>query len=518
MSTEMTDDDAMSFAEPAAVTAAALVAPWKMLVVDDDEEVHRVTRLALSDFTLHGRPLQFLDAYTGRESVEIMRHEKDVALILMDVVMETDHAGLDAVQAIRNELGNKFVRIVLRTGQPGQAPEGEVVRRFDINDYKEKTELTAKKLYTLMHTGLSHYRELIAMEQNRAGLERVIDASASIFELQSLAHFARGVLQQLAALLYAREDAVIIAASGVAATREAGNDLRLLAGTGEYTRSEGQLAEAVLPALALKYVREALATQEPVMHDHHFAVHFVTRSGADHVVYLSSESPFQPADARLVQMFCRNVAIAFENLGLHQELSESQNRMVLLLSSAIEERSVELRNHVKRVSAYSVLLGSLRGLAADDLKKLSLAAAMHDLGKIAVPDAILNKPGPFTPEERKMMETHVIRGQQMLEGQRGELMRAAGIVVSQHHERWDGAGYPLGLAGDGIHLFGRITSIADVFDALTTTRCYKQPWPIEQVTNYFGEQRGVQFDPKLVDLFLANLAQFLEIKAQLYQS
>ena len=376
------------------------IQPWKILVVDDEEEVHRVTRLALGDITVHGRPLLFIDAYSGKESVEIMRNQPDIAMVLMDVVMETEHAGLDAVQAIRHELRNRFVRIVLRTGQPGQAPEHEVVRRFDINDYKEKTELTTTKLYTLLHTGLSLHRELVAMDQARMGLEQVIAASAAMFEQRSLEQLQHGLLQQLAALLYARRDAVIVSA-GVTAAYSSGC-LRIVAGTGNYQGTEGRSAEEVLPSDAMTHIERAFQDGLMVVGEHHFAVHFAARSGSRHVVYLSSESRFEPADVRLVQLFCRNVTIAFENLALNEEIRRSQRQLILLLSSAIEERSPELRNHVQRVSQYAMLLGHLLGLPEESVDALGVAAAMHDLGKIGVPDAVLNKPGRFDPEERRV--------------------------------------------------------------------------------------------------------------------
>jgi len=513
----MSNDDLMNFASEPEPTPAVRVAPWKILVVDDEEEVHRVTALALADFTVHGRPLQLLDAYTGRESIDILRQQPDIAMVLMDVVMETEHAGLDAVQAIRNDLKNRFVRIVLRTGQPGQAPEREVVRRFDINDYKEKTELTTTKLYTLLHTGLGLHRELTAMEQNRIGLEEVIEASASMFEQRSLSHFQRGLLQQLAALLYARRDAVIVSAAattaGIAAS-DNGNGLLVVAGTGEYEGMEGRRANEVLSANALEHVHRALQDRLPMIGEHHFAVHFATRAQVEHVVYLTSESRFEPSDVRLVKLFCRNVNIAFENLALHQEVRESQRQLILLLSSAIEERSPELRHHVARVSEYSVTLGRLIGLAEEELESLAIAAAMHDLGKIAVPDAILNKPGLLTPEERSLIETHVEAGRRMLEGQRGELLKSSQTVISQHHERWDGLGYPQGLKGNAIHLYGRVVGLADTFDALTSQRCYKEPWPLPRVTGYLREMRGLQFEPRLVDTFLDNIELFEAIRAR----
>ncbi|AXQ27938.1 DUF3369 domain-containing protein [Solimonas sp. K1W22B-7] len=510
MNTDLQDELLSFAAEPAPPEDGHVVAPWKILVVDDEEEVHRVTRLALGDIHVHGRPLMFIDAYSGQESVEIMRHQPDIAMVLMDVVMETEHAGLDAVQAIRHELKNRFVRIVLRTGQPGQAPEHEVVRRFDINDYKEKTELTTTKLYTLLHTGLSLHRELVAMDQARMGLEQVISASAEMFEQQSLEKLQQGLLQQLAALLYARRDAVIVSTGITAAVTTHG--LRIVAGTGSYQGSEGRLAEEVLPPEAVAHIERAFIDGLMVVGEHHFAVHFATRSGSRHVVYLSSESRFEPSDVRLVQLFCRNVTIAFENLALNDEIRRSQRQLILLLSSAIEERSPDLRNHVQRVSNYAMLLGRLLGLGKGSVDALGVAAAMHDLGKIAIPDAVLNKPGKLSDEERHLMESHVTRGSAMLKGQEGQLLRQSEMTVAQHHEHWDGGGYPLGLRGEQADLFARITAVADVFDALTTARCYKEAWSTEQVTQYLREQSGKQFEPRLVDLFLANIGQFLEIQ------
>lgn len=508
-------DELMVFREPAEPQGVARLEAWKVLIVDDEEEVHSVTKLALSNFELHGRRLEYFDAYSGREGVEIMRQQPGIALVLMDVVMESDHAGLDAVQTIRHELGNRFVRIILRTGQPGQAPEQDVVRRFDINDYKEKTELTAKKMYTLMHTGINQYREIVAMDHSRAGLEKVIVASTSIFESQSLAHFAHGVLEQLSALLFAQPNALFVRATGLTATKQNG-DLRILAGTGDYTTHEGKMAQDVLAPQVMNQIAAAVQHSGPVIDEHHFVAHFPSKSGVAHVVYLTSGSRFDPADARLVELFCRNVAIAFENLNLHQEIMDSQQQLILMLSAAIEERSKELRSHVRRVSEYSVVLGRLSGFDSDQLDQLRVAAAMHDLGKIAIPEAILNKPGELTEDERSVMETHVRRGLQMLSGQRGTLLGAASIVVGEHHEHWNGGGYPRGLKGEEIHVLGRIVAIADVFDALTTTRCYKEPWNLPRVIEFFREQSGGQFEPKLVDFFLNNLEEFLGIKARLY--
>jgi CheY-like chemotaxis protein len=157
-------------------------APWKVLIVDDEDEVHQVTRLVLQRFEFEGRSLQLMHARSGAEACTAVATHPDTALVLLDVVMEDDHAGLAVVRHIRETLGNRLVRIVLRTGQPGQAPEHEVISTYDINDYKEKTELTAQKLKTLVFATLRSYRDLLIIDANRHGLERVIQASTRIFE------------------------------------------------------------------------------------------------------------------------------------------------------------------------------------------------------------------------------------------------------------------------------------------------------------------------------------------------
>ena len=152
--------------------------PWKLIIVDDEEEVHDVTRLALNGFTFADRPLEFLSAFSGEEARSVLAEHSDAAVVLLDVVMETEHAGLDVAKYLREELHNTSIRIILRTGQPGQAPERAVITNYDINDYKEKTELTSQKLYTLMYAALRSFRDITALESSRRGLEKIIHASS----------------------------------------------------------------------------------------------------------------------------------------------------------------------------------------------------------------------------------------------------------------------------------------------------------------------------------------------------
>jgi len=183
-----------------------------------------------------------------------------------------------------------------------------------------------------------------------------------------------------------------------------------------------------------------------------------------------------------------------------------------------ESRSKETGNHVKRVAEYSYLLAKYYGLDEEECEKLKQASPMHDIGKWAIPDAILNKPGRFEPDERAIMETHAALGYEMLKHSQRPLLLCAAYVANEHHEHWNGNGYPRGLKGEAIHIYGRITAVADVFDALGSDRCYKKAWEDERIFALFKEERGKQFDPRLIDIFFEHLDEFLAIRERLRDS
>lgn len=197
---------------------------------------------------------------------------------------------------------------------------------------------------------------------------------------------------------------------------------------------------------------------------------------------------------------------------LNQEISDTQKEVIFTMGAIGEQRSKETGNHVKRVAYYSKILALHYGLDEEEAEMLRQASPMHDIGKVAIPDAILNKPGRFEPHEREVMEKHAILGFEMLNSSNRPLLKMAAIVASQHHERWDGEGYPKGLKGEEIHIYGRITALADVFDALGSDRVYKKAWDNERIFALFKQERGGHFDPKLIDIFFDNLDEFLSIQ------
>src|SRR6266540_776362 len=197
----MADDDIVQLIEDPGQRPPEQIRRWKIAIIDDDHAVHDGTRFALSDYRLNGQGLEILSAYSAADGRQLLRRHPDIAVVLLDVIMETDTAGLGLVEFIRKDLKNETVRIILRTGQPGQAPERRVIVDYDINDYKAKTELTSDKLFTSLTAALRSYQQLLRMVQTRRGLEIIVEAASLLYDFKSIQRLAVGVLTQIASLL-----------------------------------------------------------------------------------------------------------------------------------------------------------------------------------------------------------------------------------------------------------------------------------------------------------------------------
>ncbi|MGB0834289.1 MAG: HD domain-containing phosphohydrolase [Psychrobium sp.] len=503
-------DDMFLFSEEDVQTVTASRPPWKVLVVDDEKDVHAVTTLALGSFEFQERELELHHAYSARQAKDILADEDDIALILLDVVMETDQAGLELAAYIRRELNNHSVRIVLRTGQPGQAPEHQVIRDYDINDYKNKTELTSAKLYTILYSNLRSYKDINAVIRSKAALERLIIASRGISSMHGLKSFVSLTLTQLKELLHISDDKVYGDESGAYAINNE---------TGEFSRfllhDSDELEEAIsletLEPSKRDLIEQSIAEQGNIYRDQNFVM-FCKGQRASLIFYGKVGNRISSIDRNILNIFTENLISIIENIYLHEIIDSSQKEIIYRLGEVVESRSNETGYHVKRVAYYSALLAELVGLPEDEVELIKSASPLHDVGKIAIPDAVLNKPGRLEGEEWEIMKTHALKGYNVLNGAGLVLLDIAATIALTHHEKWDGSGYPRGLAKDEIHLYGRITAIADVFDALGSDRCYKKAWPLEKILNLFREERGKHFDPRLIDLMMDNLDRFLEIR------
>lgn len=506
------EDDLLQFAEEEQRTVQADLYEqerWKVIIVDDEQEVHRLTKLVLSDFVFDGKRLEFISAYDEATALSLIEEHEDAAVILLDVVMDTDDTGLRLVKHIRESLKRSAVRIILRTGQPGQAPERMVIANYDINDYKEKTELTSQKLFTTMMAALRSYRDIMIIENNKLGLEKIIHASSDLFEVKSMRKFASGVLTQLTSILNLNKNAVHCNSFAASKGQE---EIYILASSGDYTCQGNERIEDVVPGRVCQIIESTFRYKMSDYSDSYFTCYFQSKTGKENVIYFEGASDLNEWNRYLIEIYCSNVSVAFESLYLNEEVEMTQKEIIFTLGEIAESRSKETGQHVKRVAEYSKLLALKYGLSEEEADTVKLASSMHDVGKVAVPDAILNKPGKLTAEEFEIIKNHTNHGYAMLNHSNRDIIQTAAIIAYQHHEKYDGTGYPNGLAGNDIHIYGRIAAIADVFDALGSDRVYKKAWPLEQILDYFRQESGRHFDPLLVDIFFENLKSMLEIR------
>ncbi len=517
----------MSFAKEAPAEPAPAVkglhpvkgeAPYKLLIVDDEQEVHTLTRLVLRNYELEGRGLTLLSAYSGTGARQVLRDNPDIAVILLDVVMEREDSGLKLIRYIRDDLQNTKVRIILRTGQPGQAPELEVVSQYDINDYKAKTELTSQKLYTTVTSALRSWRDIQTIDRSRRGLRRVIDATAALFEGHSLPRFGTAVMEQL--IMLAGPDpaddgerttrGLPRGVSGLVALRT-GEEFIITAGRGRYEGYQGRPVSTVVEDSAGSMVSRAGRMGCEFFFNNSF-VSCIRGDGGSQVLFLvRGDRQTMHMDRDLIRIYMANVAMAFHNTNLGLEIIETQKEIIHTLGEVVETRSKETANHVLRVGKMAELLAQKAGLSEEDATVLRVAAPMHDVGKVGIPDAILNKPGKLTGQEYETIKAHTTIGGEILGKSTRRIIMAAAVVARQHHEHWDGRGYPAGLTGENIHIYGRITAVVDVFDAVINKRCYREAKDLVEVVRMLRAGRGTHFDPDLVDIFLAHLPEFVNI-------
>lgn len=339
---------------------------WKIAVIDDDPAVHDGTRFALSDYSLNGQGLEILSAHSAAEGRQLMAAHSDIAAVLLDVIMETDVAGLELVEYIRNELKNETVRIILRTGQPGQAPERRVIVQYDINDYKAKTELTADKLFTSLTAALRSYQQLERMVQTRRGLEIIIDAASTLYDFKSMQRLAEGVLTQLASLLN-------VDCAGILVLRDNGGvdpELSVLAGSGCYSRFIGTTSSKALDPDLRQMVEAAFQGRKNEFADHRSVIYLRTGSGREVVVLLQAERDLSETDRSLVEIFSSRLSIAFDNVILYRQLQDANTQ----LEDRVAQRTRALMQANRRLSAQW-----LRLQRANGFKNEILGTVAHDL-------------------------------------------------------------------------------------------------------------------------------------------
>ncbi|MCF6461003.1 hypothetical protein C3E88_08060 [Clostridium sp. Cult3] len=486
---------------------------WKVLIIDDDNFVHIMIKEILKSFRFEDKPLTILSAHSSVEALNILNENKDVALVLLDVFIEEENTGLKLSKYIREVIGNKATRIVLMTNRGSQKLEEEAILNYDINGYEEKVQLLTNKLYTVVIASLRSYRDIMYINNNRRIMEEVVASSSNLFEKISIQEFISSTFWHLNSIInLCREDGKC-SVNGLAALRSLDEKaFRVIAGYGRYSNCVDRRIMDSVSQEDFELVRKAYKMQDPLIMGNRYISYYYSSSGVEGIIFIETKGQINHMDRELLDIFHKNISAAFESLCLNKEIEATQREILYLLGEVTEARSEETGNHVKRVSKYSHILAEKYGLSPRSTMLISMASPIHDIGKVAIPDSILLKPGKLTSEEFDIVKTHTTIGYNLLKGSNRELLKSAAIIAYEHHERYDGKGYPQGLKGDEIHIFGRIVAVADVFDALGSPRVYKKPWVMNDILKYFKEERGKHFDPDLIDILFNNLDEFIAVK------
>lgn len=284
---------------------------WRILIVDDDADVHSATTFALSDLEMQRRPLEFLHAYSAAQARELLAYEKDVAVILLDVVMEQGDSGLQLVRHIREVLKLSDVRIILRTGQPGYAPEIDAIRDFDINDYKAKSELTRIKLYTTVTAAIRSYEQIRTINASRRGLDHIVRASIELMALHGLDNFAAGVINQITTLLELSPNGMLCMWDKSDGRNQ---ELCIVATAGNEGDGANQSALGVADAGIADSLKHALEGRHNYYTDNFATLYLGGNASHEFAVLLRTDRSLNEIEQRLLDVFCRNIAVGLDNV------------------------------------------------------------------------------------------------------------------------------------------------------------------------------------------------------------
>lgn len=485
---------------------------WRILVVDDDQAVHQVTRLVLADAEIEHRRLEIVSVYSSQEAKEALNSYDDFCMAFVDVVMETDHAGLELVDWIRNEKKNQAIRIILRTGQAGSAPETSVIKNFDINDYKEKTDFTSKKMITTVYASIRAYRDIMTIQRSLDAFKQLISSTHDLLKINKIKTFGSAALHHLLTLMDVQSSALYIARTQVDYNNI--DKHLILACTGKYICECDSLDNSKIENDVKAKIQQTFKDKSVYSDDKCFVGYYETSYNSSSVLYIEFDADSAHFSVNLAELYATNVALILESLTRQYEVESTQKELLYIVGEAIENKSQETGSHVQRVAIICEMLAAKLELNEKYIQAIRLAAPLHDIGKIAIPESILHKPDKLNQDEWQIMQTHAEVGAKILSKATSSISKLGASLAKHHHENWDGSGYPEGLKGESIPIEARIMAVADVFDALGSQRCYKAAWSVEQIKAFFNVQKGVKFEPKIVDILLAHLDEFLSVREE----
>ena len=473
---------------------------WKVLLVDDDPDILAVTRLSLSSFQYEGFNLDIMSAHNASKARYLVEQNPDLAVMIIDVVMENDTAGLDLVEYIRNELNNRMSRIIISTGQPGLAPERYIIDNYDIDNYLPKTNLTSQNLYSQLRLALKGYHDVYRLETYSKGLKRVLYQTPKLYRVgrQSESKFFHSLLKQLKIFCEMNSHSRFLSLGLLIASID-DKRVKIQCAEGDFAYFQIDKDDPLDLFKAHEIMR--LGDQKTTEHKaHKNFLPMVIKEDVVALVYLESEPGLSKSDLAIMEVFLSQGASVLENIRLYKQLDDDYQKAINTMADIAEFKDRDTAEHINRMSHYTEIIALEMGLSERTAHAWGQASRLHDVGKMGIPDNILQKPGKLSDKEFDIMRTHTVIGASIL----GKIsrMEVARDIALNHHEHWDGSGYPKGKLGEESPLPSRIVALVDVFDALINKRCYKDPWPVEEAVEYLKLNKGKHFDPTVTEAFM----------------
>lgn len=479
--------------------------PWKILIADDDRDVHSSTRFALRGIHFKGRPLTFLHAYSGAETLKVLQENPDTALVFLDIIMETEDAGLNTAQHIR-KMGFNLVRIIFRTGFPGQAPEQKIIENYDVHDYKEKSGLTAQKLHTALISALRAYDDLGTLENHRRGLLSVLELGSS-FDFNDVQRYVARMLAEFVNLAKLGVENILVVARS---STHPETTPRLIAAQGAWQTDADAMDFENLPIDVVETIHNALNKRQSSSSSGYKTL-LARHQGIDLVLFARGEHAFERADDVLLEVFLINVCQTLNNQNTFASMAQDRNALFRDLALQADRWDDNAAASFDRLSRLVLALAKRldttlmfpEEIDSRFLHDIGTAALLHDLGNGTLPNELLAKESVYTAAERLQMQEHVAAGLHAIRVFEAEAdafgaLRLAKDIIAFHHEHVDGSGYPAGLQGNNIPFSARLFAVADVYIALTSKRPHRAALDSFAAQAAIKAGSGLQFDPRIV--------------------
>lgn len=446
---------------------------FKILVVDDSELFHKLIDGIFSEIDILGKKVEIESCYSYKEFLEYYVPDK-YAIVITDLVMEENDSGIKVINHIRHELNDSKTRIVLMTANPEKVPRDLLIRDFDVNAYFEKNDIREFNFRLTVQSLLKAYDDIATLERTLYGLEHISNASKKL----DLHELMIELFFQIRSYLKFRKS-----------SEEVEGEIFL---NGKKIFPPHIMVKSKYSGKTHNYVFEKEINGEIVK------------------IKIKTKSALEETEKNYIKA----LLVGLKSLyfpGKIDTMSEIESEMVFRIANMINIRSGETGSHVNRVSKISYILAIDYGFSEKEAEYIKNGAVLHDAGKVGIPDEILNKPGKLTDEEFSIMKEHTLLGFEILKNSRLDVFNYAALIALQHHERWDGNGYPYNLSHEEIADEARIVEVADVFEALTHDRCYRPAWPVEKAVEYIVDMSGKQFDPRVVEIFKRRVNDIVNI-------